>query len=31
VDRSSAAKAFFMKEAAGQTGELPRLMRGLAA
>jgi 2-octaprenyl-6-methoxyphenol hydroxylase len=31
VDRSAAAKAFFMKEAAGQTGQLPRLMRGLAA
>jgi 2-octaprenyl-6-methoxyphenol hydroxylase len=31
VDRSATAKAFFMKEAAGQTGSLPRLMRGLAA
>lgn len=31
VDASSPAKNLFMKEAAGQTGNLPRLMRGLAA
>jgi 2-octaprenyl-6-methoxyphenol hydroxylase len=31
VDRSSGLKSVFMKEAAGQLGELPRLMRGLAA
>jgi 2-octaprenyl-6-methoxyphenol hydroxylase len=31
VDRTQVAKDFFMKEAAGKTGDLPRLMRGLAA
>lgn len=31
IDRSSSLKSVFMKEAAGQMGELPRLMRGLAA
>jgi 2-octaprenyl-6-methoxyphenol hydroxylase len=31
VDRTKFAKDFFMKEAAGKTGDLPRLMRGLAA
>jgi 2-octaprenyl-6-methoxyphenol hydroxylase len=31
VDHSPALKSFFMREAAGQTGNLPRLMRGLAA
>lgn len=31
VDRVPAVKALLMKEAAGQTGELPRLMRGLVA
>jgi 2-octaprenyl-6-methoxyphenol hydroxylase len=31
VDRSQVAKDFFMKEAAGKIGDLPRLMRGLAA
>jgi 2-octaprenyl-6-methoxyphenol hydroxylase len=31
VDKAPNLKALFMKEAAGQTGSLPRLMRGLAA
>jgi 2-octaprenyl-6-methoxyphenol hydroxylase len=31
VDQSNSAKGIFMKEAAGKTGNLPRLMRGLAA
>jgi 2-octaprenyl-6-methoxyphenol hydroxylase len=31
VDRSTGLKSVFMKEAAGQIGDLPRLMRGLAA
>lgn len=31
VNSSAPAKNLFMKEAAGQTGDLPRLMRGLAA
>jgi 2-octaprenyl-6-methoxyphenol hydroxylase len=31
VDKVPNLKALFMKEAAGQTGNLPRLMRGLAA
>jgi 2-octaprenyl-6-methoxyphenol hydroxylase len=31
VDRSHVAKSFFMKEAAGKIGDLPRLMRGLTA
>ncbi len=31
VNASAPAKNLFMKEAAGQTGDLPRLMRGLAA
>jgi 2-octaprenyl-6-methoxyphenol hydroxylase len=31
VDRSTGLKSVFMKEAAGQLGDLPRLMRGLAA
>ncbi len=31
IDQSPRVKSLFMKEAAGQMGELPRLMRGLAA
>jgi 2-octaprenyl-6-methoxyphenol hydroxylase len=31
VDKAPGLKAMFMKEAAGKTGALPRLMRGLAA
>jgi 2-octaprenyl-6-methoxyphenol hydroxylase len=31
VDHSPTAKGYFMKEAAGKSGDLPRLMRGLAA
>ncbi len=31
VDRSASIKSFFIKEAAGTSGQVPRLMRGLAA
>lgn len=31
VDRSAGLKSFFVKEAAGTSGQVPRLMRGLAA
>jgi 2-octaprenyl-6-methoxyphenol hydroxylase len=31
VNTSAPLKSFFMKEAAGQTGDLPRLMRGLVS
>lgn len=31
IDQSAPFKSYFMKEAAGQTGPLPRLMRGLVA
>ena len=31
VDRSAGLKTFFIKEAAGMSGQVPRLMRGLAA
>ena len=31
VDRSASLKSFFVKEAAGTAGQVPRLMRGLAA